>query len=80
MPIDDWLLWGGGHSHRSEKKVKRKLVEIERRTNEPTCSTEGAAWVVAALGVVRNLPRCTVEMQVSGDAAGLDSHQVTPNS
>lgn len=44
-----------------------------------TCTTECAAGVVAALGLVRNLPRSTVEMQVSGDPAGLNSHQVTPD-
>lgn len=45
-----------------------------------TCSTEGAARVVAALGLVRNLPGGTVEVQVSGDPAGLDGHQVPPDS
>lgn len=45
-----------------------------------TCTKECAAGVVAALGLFRNLPGSTVEMQVSGDPAGLDSHQVTPDS
>lgn len=45
-----------------------------------TCTTECTAGVVAALGLIRNLPRSTVEMQMSGDSAGLNSYQVTPNS
>ena len=44
-----------------------------------TCAAERAAGVVAALGLVGDLPRSTVEVQVSGDPAGLDSHQVTPD-
>lgn len=45
-----------------------------------TCTTECTAGVVAALGLIGNLPGSTVEMQVCGDPAGLDSHQVTPDS
>lgn len=44
-----------------------------------TCTAECAAGVVAALGLVGHLPRSTVEMQVSGDPAGLNGHQVTPD-
>lgn len=44
-----------------------------------TCTEECAAGVVAALGLVRDLPRSTVEVQVSGDPAGLNSHQVSPD-
>lgn len=45
-----------------------------------TCTTECAAGVVAALGLIGNFPRSTVEMKVGGDPAWLNSHQVTSNT
>lgn len=45
-----------------------------------TCTKERAAGIVAALGLFRDLARSTVEMKMSGDPAGLNGHQVSPNS
>lgn len=45
-----------------------------------TCTEERAAGVVAALGLLGDLARSTVEMQMSGDPTGLNGHQVSPNS
>lgn len=49
-------------------------------TTAPTCATERAAGIVAALGLIRNLARSAVEMQVGGDPAGLDGHQVSTDT
>jgi len=45
-----------------------------------TFTPECAAGVVAALGLVGNLPGSAVEMQVGGEPAGLDRHQVSPDA
>lgn len=87
MQIDDWHLKqgegppceGGGVRVRG-LLITTGCPSLRSVFTGLTCSTECAARVVAALGLVRNLPRCTVEMQVGGDPAGLDGYQVTPNS
>ncbi len=45
-----------------------------------TCATEGAAGVVATLGLVRNLSRGAVKVQVGGYPTGLDGHQVSSDT
>lgn len=60
--------------------IRSDFITLSERVQVLTCAIECAAGVVAALGLVRNLPRGTVEMQVSGDPAGLNSYQVTPNT
>ena len=45
-----------------------------------TCAVEGAAGVVAASGLRGHLPGDAVDVQVSGDPAGLNGHQVTPDT